>query len=159
LRATSKIVVSADAMDLVFQLCEQPHPEIARHVLDTHFGKIGEELMAVGALVEIAPSDVLMMPVDFEDQPVEFEWEPDLQAHAAFHPSRGWVVADHEARRRYRLDLEWLLRLIACDLDLRANGRIACLEPDLLWGPRRDLGRQAAGGGLVRSPARPPRCA
>jgi hypothetical protein len=82
-----------------------------------------------------------MMPVDFEDQPVEFEWEPDLQAHAAFHPSQGWVVADHEARRRYRLDLAWLLRLIACDLDLRANGRIACLEPDLLW----DLGETWAG--------------
>ena len=82
-----------------------------------------------------------MMPIDFDDEPVEFEWMPDFEAYAAFHPSRGWVLADQDARRRYRLDLEWLLRLIACDLGLRADGRAVSLEPDLLW----DLGETWAG--------------
>jgi hypothetical protein len=141
LQATTNTVVSVDAMELVFQLCEQPHPEVARHVLDTHFRKPGEELIAAGALVETTPSDVVMMPIDFDDEPVEFEWQPDLQAHAAFHSSRGWVMADHQTRRRYRLDLEWLLRVIARDLGLRANGPMLCLEPDLLW----DLGETWAG--------------
>ena len=63
------------------------------------------------------------------------------EAYAAFHPSRGWVLADHDARRRYRLDLEWLLRLIARDLGLPADGRVVSLESGLLW----DLGEIWAG--------------
>jgi hypothetical protein len=136
LQATTNTVVSVDAMELVFQLCEQPHPEVARHVLDTHFRKLGEELIAVGALVETAPSDVVVMPVDFDDEPVEFEWQPDLQAYAAFHPGRGWVVADHDARRRYRLDLEWLLRVLADEVGVASIARCSCLLDGLLW----DLG-------------------
>jgi hypothetical protein len=141
LGGTAKTRISVEAMELVFQLCEEPSPEIARHVLDMHFKSLGPELIAAGALVETAPGATVMMPIDFDDEPVEFEWEPDLEAYAAFHPSRGWLLADHDARRRYRLDLEWLLRLIARDLGLRADGRVVALEPDLLW----DLGETWAG--------------
>jgi hypothetical protein len=141
LRGATNTKISVDAMEFVFQLCEQPRPEIAGHVLYRQFSKLAKELIAAGALVETAPSAVLMMPVDFDDEPVEFEWRPDLQAYAAFDPSRGWVVAERETRRRYRLDLEWLIRVIARDLGLRANGPMPCLEPDLLW----DLGDTWAG--------------
>ena len=67
----------------------------------------GAELIVAGALVETAASArPSMMPIDFDDEPVEFEWVPDLRAHAAFHAEPGWVLARHDARRRYRLDLE-----------------------------------------------------
>jgi hypothetical protein len=136
LRGATNTKISVDGMELVFQLCEQPQPEIAGHILDTQFRKQGEELIAVGALVETAPSALLTMPIDFDDEPVEFEWQPDLQAYAAFHPSRGWVLADHGARRRYRLDLEWLLKVLARDVGVASAGRYTCLLDDLLW----DLG-------------------
>jgi hypothetical protein len=136
LRGATNTRISVDAMGLVFQLCEQPRPEIAGPVLYSHFRKLGEELIALGALVETAPSAVLMMPVDFDDEPVEFEWRPDLQAYAAFHSGRGWVVADHDARRRYRLDVEWLLKVLGGEVGVASATRYICLLDDLLW----DLG-------------------
>ena len=74
------------------------------------------------------------MPIDLDDQPVE--WEPDLEACTAFHPTAGWLRANQDARRRYRLALEWLLNLIARLLEVPASTRCTCLVPDLLW----DLG-------------------
>ena len=53
---TAKTRISVEAMELVFQLCEEPSPEIARHVLDMHFKSLGRELIAAGALVETAPA-------------------------------------------------------------------------------------------------------
>jgi hypothetical protein len=136
LAGTAKAKISVEAMELVFQLCEQPRPEITWHVLVMHFRKLGEELIAAAALVETAPDATVMMPIDFDDEPVEFDWEPHLQAHAAFHPTRGWVLADHEARRRYRLDLEWLLGMLASEMGVASPARRTCMLDDLLW----DLG-------------------
>ena len=84
-----------------------------------HFGRAGDELIAAGALVEVALSDIVLMPTDLDDLPVAFEWEPELQAHAAFHPADGWVHADRNTRRRYRLDFPWLLRALAQQLQSR----------------------------------------
>jgi hypothetical protein len=128
--------LSARAIDLVIRLCEQRRAEIAGHVLSLHFGGVGDELIAAGALVEVAPSETVFMPVDFDDQSVAFEWEPDLHAHAAFHPADGWVHADEHARRRYRLEFPWLLRVIAQQLEVPVATRPASLVPDQLW----DLG-------------------
>ena len=101
-----------------------------------HFGGAGDELIAAGALVEMAPSETVFMPIDLDDQAVAFEWEPDLQAHAAFHPADGWVHADEDTRRRYRLEFPWLLRAIAQQLEVPARPDRPPLVPDLLW----DLG-------------------
>jgi len=134
--------LSIRAIDLVLRLCEQRRAEIAGHVLRVHFGGVGDELIAAGALVEMAPSEIVFLPIDFDDQPVVFDWEPDLQAHAAFHPADGWMHAAETARRRYRLEFPWLLRSIAQQLEIPAATRSACLVPDLLW----DLGDAWFGG-------------
>jgi hypothetical protein len=128
--------LSTRGIDLVLRLCEQRRAEIAGHVLRMHFGGVGDELIAAGALVETAPSETIFMPMDFDDQAVAFEWESDLQAHAAFHPADGWMHAAANTRRRYRLEYPWLLRLIAQQLEIPAATRSTCLVPDLLW----DLG-------------------
>jgi hypothetical protein len=128
--------LSTQAIDLVIRLCEQRRAEIAAHVLRMHFGGVGDELIAAGALVETAPSEGIVMPVDFDDEPVDFEWEPELGAHAAFHPAAGWMFADEHARRRYRLAFEWLLNVVARQLEVPASTSCTCLVPDLLW----DLG-------------------
>lgn len=128
--------LSTRAIDLVIRLCEQRRAEIAGHVLMMHFGGVGDELIAAGALVEMAPSETIFMPIDLDDQAVAFEWEPDLHAHAAFHPADGWVHADEHARRRYRLEFPWLLRVIAQQLKVPVATRPASLVPDQLW----DLG-------------------
>jgi hypothetical protein len=128
--------LSIRAINLVLRLCEQRRAEIAGHVLRMHFGGVGDELIAAGALVETAPSEIIFMPIDLDDQPVAFEWESDLQAYAAFHPADGWMDAEGETRRRYRLEFPWLLRSIAQQLEIPAATRSACLVPDLLW----DLG-------------------
>ena len=128
--------LSTRAIDLVIRLCEQRRAEIAGHVLRMHFGGVGDELIAAGALVEMAPSETIFMPIDLDDQAVAFEWEPDLHAHAVFHPADGWVHVDEHARRRYRLDFPWLLRVIAQQLRVPVATRPASLVPDQLW----DLG-------------------
>jgi hypothetical protein len=128
--------LSTRAVDLVIRLCEQRRAEIAGHVLRMHFGGVGDELIAAGALVEMAPSETVFMPIDLDDQAVAFEWEPDLQAHAAFHPAEGWVQTAVSMRRRYRLELPWLLRVIARQLKVPVATRHASLVPDQLW----DLG-------------------
>jgi hypothetical protein len=128
--------LSTRAIDLVLRLCEQRRGEIAEHLLKLHFGGVGDELIAGGALVEMAPSEIVFLPIDLDDQPVAFEWEPDLQAHAAFHPADGWTHAAENTRRRYRLEFPWLLRAIAQQLEIPAATRPAPLVPDLLW----DLG-------------------
>jgi hypothetical protein len=128
--------LSTRAIDLVIRLCEQQRAEIAGHVLRMHFGGVGDELIAAGALVEMGPSETVFMPIDLDDQAVAFEWEPDLQAHAAFHPADGWVHADEHSRRRYRLEFPWLLRVIAQQLEVPVATRPASLVPDQLW----DLG-------------------
>ena len=128
--------LSARAIDLVIRLCEQRRAEIAGHVLSMHFGGVGDELIAAGALVEIAPSETVFMPIDLDDQAVAFEWEPDLHAHAAFHPAEGWVHADEDTRRRYRVKFPWLLSAIAGAAGVAAGQRRVCLVDDLLW----DLG-------------------
>lgn len=134
--ATKRKAVSIAAIELALRLCEQPRPEIAGHVLRMHFWELGDELIAAGALVETTPNETLFMPIDHDDQPVAFEWEPDLKAHAAFHPTAGWVLADQDARRRHRLDFPWLLNAIARQLDVPGATRPTCLISDLLW----DLG-------------------
>ena len=83
--------LSTRAIDLVIRLCEQRRAEIAGHALRMHFGSVGDELIAAGALVEMAPSETVFMPIDLDDQAVAFEWEPDFHAHAAFHQADGWV--------------------------------------------------------------------
>jgi hypothetical protein len=128
--------LSTRAIDLVIRLCEQRRAEIAGHVLRMHFGDVGDELIAAGALVEMAPSETVFMPIDLDDQAVAFEWEPDLQVHAAFHPADGWVHADEVTRRRYRLAFPWLLRAIAQQLEVPVAPGPSSLAPDLLW----DLG-------------------
>ena len=145
--------LSTRAIDLVIRLCEQQRAEIAGHVLRMHFGGVGDELIAAGALVEMAPSETVFMPIDLDDQAVAFEWEPDLHAHAVFHPADGWVHADEHARRRYRLDFPWLLRVIAQQLRVPVATRPASLVPDHS-GSRRGLVRQAQGDRPVRAPAR-----
>jgi hypothetical protein len=128
--------LSTRAIDLVLRLCEQRQAEIAGHVLRMHFGGASDELIAAGALVETAPSEIVFMPMDLDDEPVAFEWEPDLQTHAAFHAADGWVQAAENTRRRYRLEFPWLLRAIAQQLEIPVATRPASLVPDLLW----DLG-------------------
>jgi hypothetical protein len=130
------VPLSIKAMELVLRLCEQRRAEIAGHVLKVHFGGVGDELIAAAALVETALSETIFRPIDLDDQPVAFEWEPELQAYAAFHPTAGWVHADQDARRRYRLHFEWLLNVIARQLEVPASARCICLVADLLW----DLG-------------------
>jgi hypothetical protein len=128
--------LSTRAIDLAIRLCEQRRAEIAGHVLRIHFGGAGDELIAAGALVEMAPNEIVFTPIDLDDQPVAFEWEPDLQAHAAFHPAEGWVQAAVNMRQRYRLEFPSLLRAIAEQLEVPVATRPASLVPDLLW----DLG-------------------
>ena len=128
--------LSNRAIDLVIRLCEQRRAEIAGHVLRMHCGGVGDELIAAGALVEMAPIETVFMPMDLDDQAVAFEWEPDLHAHAAFHPADGWVHADKDTRRRYRLEFPWLLGAIAQQLEIPVATRSASLISDLLW----DLG-------------------
>jgi hypothetical protein len=128
--------LSTRALELVIRLCEQRRAEIAGHVLKMHFCGIGDELIAAGALIEMAPSEIVFLPIDLDDQPVAFEWEPDLQAHAAFHPADGWVQTAVDMRRRYRLEFSWLLRAIAQQLEVPVATRPASLVPDQLW----DLG-------------------
>jgi hypothetical protein len=128
--------LSTRAIDLAIRLCEQRRAEIAGHVLRIHFGGAGDELIAAGALVEMAPNEIVFTPIDLDDQPVAFEWEPDLQAHAAFHPTEGWVQAAVNMRQRYRLEFPSLLRAIAEQLEVPVATRPASLVPDLLW----DLG-------------------
>ena len=53
--------LSTRAIDLVIRLCEQRRAEIAGHVLRMHFGGVGDELIAAGALVEMAPSETVFM--------------------------------------------------------------------------------------------------
>ena len=134
--AAKRNTVSNAAMELALRLCEQPRPEIAGHMLRTYFSGSGDELIAAGALVEMALSETVFMPVDLDDQPVAFEWQPDREAHAAFHPTAGWLHANEDARRRYRLEFAWLLSGIARQLGIPAATRSAPLIPDLLW----DLG-------------------
>jgi hypothetical protein len=128
--------LSTRAIDLVIHLCEQRRAEIAGHALRMHFGSVGDELIAAGALVEMAPSETVFMPIDLDDPAVAFEWEPDFHAHAAFHQADGWVHADEHSRRRYRLEFAWLLSTIAQQFGIPATTRPAPLVPDLLW----DLG-------------------
>jgi hypothetical protein len=128
--------VSLGAIELVFRLCEQQPPRADWHVLTTHFDRLGEELIDAGALVETTPAETIIMPVDIDDELYEFEWEPDLAAYATFHPTMGWVKADPRARRRYRVNFDWLLGVMACELGMPASTRATCVVPDLLW----DLG-------------------
>jgi hypothetical protein len=128
--------LSPRAMEQVFRFCELPHREFPQHVLDMHFPGIGQELIDAGALVPMAPADHLVMPVGPDDELYEFEWEPELQAFAAFAGRDGWVIADDNARRRWRLDLDWVLEVLATALGLASATRRVCLVPDILW----DLG-------------------
>jgi hypothetical protein len=126
--------VSRDGINLIFRLCEG-EAVVTWHTLDRHFDGLGEELIAAGALVETAPSEIIIMPLD-DDELYEFEWEPELEAYATFHPTMGWVKADPRARLRYRVSFEWLLGAMAGQLGLAAPARPTCLVPEALW----DLG-------------------
>jgi hypothetical protein len=126
--------VPLGALALVFRLCEQQPPRIDWHVLTTHFDRLGEELIDAGALVETSPTETIIMPVDIDDELITFEWEADRQAFVGFHPNV--VDADPRARKRYRLDFDWLLRAIASAAGMSSGQRAACLVHDLLW----DLG-------------------
>jgi hypothetical protein len=130
------ISVSAQTIELVFRLCEQEPPTIDWHVLNMHFARLGVDLIAAGALVETTPSDTIIMPVDLDDKLVEFDWDPDRQAFVGFHPNMGLVEADLRARERYRLDFDWLLRLVAGAAGVAHGQRHVCLVDNLLW----DLG-------------------
>jgi hypothetical protein len=129
-------LVSQEAIELVFRLCEQKPAEIPWHVLNTHFDHVGGELISAGALVETRPSSTIVMPVDLDDELVGFEWDPDRQAFVGFHPNIGLVEADPRVRRRYRVDFDWLLSAIAGAAGAAAGQRRVCLVDDLLW----DLG-------------------
>jgi hypothetical protein len=128
--------VSSKAMELAWRLCEQPRPEIAGDVLRTHFGGVGDELVRVAGLVATAPAEVAVMSVDHDDRPLELEWDPEHQALTGFHPEAGVVVVGQEARRRYRLDVDWLLSLIRHQLGVPAATRTVPLVDGVLW----DLG-------------------
>ena len=129
-------LVSREAIELAFRLCEQHPAEISWHVLTMHFNRLGEELISAGALVETTPSETIVMPMDLDDELVGFEWEADRQAFVGFHPNMGLVEADPRVRMRYRLNFDWLLSAIAGAAGVRAGQRRVCLVDDVLW----DLG-------------------
>jgi hypothetical protein len=129
-------LVSHEAIEFVFRLCEQQPAEISWHVQTMHFNRLGEELISAGALVETTPLETIVMPMDLDDELVGFEWEADRQAFVGFHPNMGLVEADPRVRSRYRLDFDWLLSAIAGAAGVGAGQRRACLVADLLW----DLG-------------------
>lgn len=129
-------LVSQEAIELVFRLCEQQPAEISWHVLNMHFDRLGEELISAGALVETTPSETIVMPVDLDDELVGFEWDADRQAFVGFHPNMGLVEADPWVRKRYRVNFDWLLSAIASGAGVLAGQRRVCLVDDQLW----DLG-------------------
>jgi len=129
-------LVSQEAIELVFRLCEQQPAEISWHVLNMHFDRLGEELISAGALVETTPSETVVMPMDLDDELVGFEWDAGRQAFVGFHPNMGLVEADPRVRKRYRVNFDWLLSAIAGAAGAAAGQRRVCLVDDLLW----DLG-------------------
>jgi hypothetical protein len=129
-------LVSREAIELVFRLCEQDPAEISWHVLTMHFNRLGEELISAGALVETTPSETIIMPVDLDDELVGFEWEADRQAFVGFHPNMGLVEADPRVRKRYRVNFHWMLSAIAGAAGVAPGQRRVRLVDDLLW----DLG-------------------
>ena len=147
-------LVSREAIELVFRLCEQQPAEISWHVLNMHFNRLGEELISAGALVETTPSETIVMPMDLDDELVGFEWEADRQAFVGFHPNMGLVEADPRVRKRYRVNFDWLLSAIAGAAGVAAGQRRVCLVDDLLW----DLGdarlRRQQTADAVRTPPR-----
>ena len=56
-------LVSREAIELIFRLCEQQPAEISWQVLNTHFDRLGGELISTGALVETTPSETIVMPM------------------------------------------------------------------------------------------------
>jgi hypothetical protein len=129
-------LVSREAIELVFRLCEQQPAEISWDVLNLHFDRLGEELISAGALVETTPSATIVIPVDLDDELVGFEWDADRQAFVGFHPNMGLLEADPRVRKRYRIDFEWLLFAIASAARVSAGQQRVCLVRDQVW----DLG-------------------
>lgn len=81
--------ISGQAIELALRLCEQDPAAISWHTLNMHFPRCGEELIAAGALVETTPAKTIAMPVDLDDEVVEFGWDPERQAYVGFHPNMG----------------------------------------------------------------------
>ena len=130
-------LVSREAIELVFRLCEQQPAEISWHVLNMHFDRLGEELIAAGALwSRRRRSETIVMPMDLDDELVGFEWDADRQAFVGFHPNMGLVEADPRVRKQYRVNFDWLLSAIAGAAGVAAGQRRVCLVGDQLW----DLG-------------------
>ena len=134
-------LVSREAAELVFRLCEQQPAEISWQVLNMHFDRLGEELIDAGALVETTPSETIVMPMDLDDELVGFGWDADRQAFVGFHPNMGLMEADPRVRKQYRIDFDWLLSTIAGAAGVAAGQRRACLADDQLW----DLGNARLG--------------
>jgi hypothetical protein len=129
-------VVSREAVELIFRLCEQQPAQIAWQVLNMHFNRLGEELISTGALVETPPSETIVMPMDLDDELVGFGWDADRQAFVGFHPNMGLMEADLRVRKQYRIEFDWLLLAIAGAAGVAARQRRVCLVDDQLW----DLG-------------------
>ena len=144
--------LSTRSFDLVLRLCEQRQGEIAGHVMRMHFGGVGDELIAAGALVEMALSEIVFMPIDLDDLAVAFEWEPELQAHAAFHPADGWV----HANRTRAGGIGW--NSPGCCVRSRGGSRVPATTRSACSGPRISSGTSAkpgsaSGRGAFCSPA------
>jgi hypothetical protein len=67
---------------------------------------------------------------------VSLTWSSELGGYAYFSPSIGLVRIDDDRLRRFKLDIAWFHRWLACHIGLNAGARQVCLISDRLW----DLG-------------------
>lgn len=128
--------ITAEALRLALDICEQHRPQISAAVIGDGFSEAGRRLIDCGALQAGANLTAVTCRACHEDHTEEVEFDSANGSYRHFCPESGWIEIPAENLRNHSLDLVWLLREIACAMDLPTSPDPRSLVDEVLW----DLG-------------------